>query len=326
MKIMNIQVITQNYRPPVLFQSGHLQTMYPTLFRKPPLVTTRRERIDTLDGDFLDLDWSDPAGSKRLAILTHGLEGSSRGNYCQGMAAALKRSGWDVLAWNFRGCSGEPNRMLRSYHSGATEELQVVLDHVFEETGYEHIVLIGFSLGGNLMLKFLGDAGDSIDQRITGSVAISVPCDLASSAKKLEEWQNRFYMNRFMRSLREKVHEKAVRFPDQISTDGLEAMRTFSEFDNAYTGPIHGFVDADDYWSQCSCRQVLPDISVPTLLISALDDPFLTPECFPHEAAKENPHLQLNTPRHGGHLGFVEFNPEKIYWSERKAVAFLDEL
>lgn len=325
MKIQYFQVIPEAYRPPFPFQSAHLQTIYPTLLRKPPLVTTRRERIDTPDGDFLDLDWSEALRGKCLAILTHGLEGSSRGNYCQGMAAALQRAGWDVLTWNFRGCSGEPNRQLRSYHSGATDELQIVLDHVFETTACESIALIGFSLGGNLMLKYLGDAGEQIDPRIQSAVALSVPCDLASSAKKLEEWQNRFYMARFMRSLRAKVREKATRFPEQISTAGLDAMRTFAEFDDAYTGPIHGFKDADEYWTSCSCRPVLLKISVPTLLISALDDPFLTPECFPIEAAKENPNLHLLTPKHGGHLGFVAFNDTNTYWSERKAVAFLEK-
>lgn len=315
-----------NYRPPLLLRSAHLQTIYPTLYRKTELITAKRKRIDTPDGDFLDLDWSSKNGDRRLAIITHGLEGHSRGHYCQGMAAALQRGGWDALAWNFRGCSGEPNRNLQSYHSGATEELEIVLEHVFENSDYEEIALVGFSLGGNLMLKYLGDAGENIDPRIQAAVALSVPCDLASSAKQLEHWQNRIYMARFMRSLREKVHEKAVRFPDDISTNGLDQMRTFAEFDNVYTGPIHGFRDADDYWAQCSCRHVLNKISIPTLLISALDDPFLTPECFPHEAAKTNPHFHLETPRHGGHLGFVEFNEQCEYWSERRTIGFLKKL
>lgn len=311
------------YRPPILFRSAHLQTIYPTLYRKTPLITTERERIETPDGDFLDLDWSSKNGGRRLAVLTHGLEGHSRGHYCQGMAAALQRAGWEVLAWNFRGCSGEPNRKLQSYHSGATGELRIVLDHVFSTTDYEQIALVGFSLGGNLMLKYLGDAKDQLDPRICGAVALSVPCDLASSARKLEQWQNRIYMARFMRSLRAKVLEKATRFPDQISTQRLDRMRTFAEFDDVYTGPIHGFKNADDYWAQCSCRHVLADIRIPALLISAQDDPFLTAECYPHEAAKMNTLFQLETPRHGGHLGFLDFNKAQEYWSERRAVEFL---
>ena len=314
-----------DYRPPLLFKSAHLQTIYPTVARRVPVVTTERERIDTPDGDFLDLDWARSEPSAKLAILTHGLEGHSRGHYTQGMAGALQRRGWNVLAWNFRGCSGEPNRQLRSYHSGATGELQIVLDRVFATTDYEKIALVGFSLGGNLTLKYLGDQGDSLDRRIRRAVAVSVPCDLASSARQLERLQNRVYMARFMRSLRTKVREKANRFSEALHVDGLDAMRTFAEFDDRYTAPIHGFKDADDYWSQSSCRHVLNRIAVPTLLINALDDPFLTPECFPREAAEKNPHFNMETPKHGGHLGFVAFNEKNEYWSEQRAAAFLGD-
>jgi len=285
--------------------------------------TAVRERIETADGDFIDLDWSRPHGAGRLAIITHGLEGHSRSHYCQGMATALLRAGWDVLIWNFRGCSGEANRQLRSYHSGATDELQIVLDHVFTTTPYAKVSLIGFSLGGNLTLKYLGDHGADLDPRIYGAVGLSVPCDLAHSAKQLEHWQNRIYMARFMRSLRAKIREKARRFPGALSTAGLDRMRTFAQFDDSYTGPIHGFAGADDYWAQCSCRHGLDRIAVPALLISALDDPFLTPECYPYEAAAENPFFTLETPQYGGHLGFVDFNPEGTYWSEQRTVAFL---
>ena len=313
----------QPYTPPVGFRSAHLQTIYPTLFRRVPLTTNQRERIETNDGDFLDLDWARQPPNVRLAVITHGLEGHSRGNYCQGMAAALRRAGWDVLVWNFRGCSGEPNRRLESYHSGATGELQIVLDHVFSNTAYETVSLIGFSLGGNLTLKYLGDQSTALDRRIRSAVCLSVPCDLASSAKRLEHWQNRIYMARFMRCLRMKVREKARRYPNRLDLSGLDKMRTFAEFDDRYTAPIHGFEDAHDYWTQCSCRFVLDQIAIPTLLINALDDPFLTPDCYPYDAAVANPNFILDTPKHGGHLGFVSFNKEDEYWSERRAVAFL---
>ena len=315
---------SDDYHPPFGFRNAHLQTIYPTLFRKVPVVTDVRERIETADGDFIDLDWSPRSGSGRLALITHGLEGHSRSQYCQGMANALQRAGWDVLVWNLRGCSGEANHLLRSYHSGATGDLQIVLDHVFANTRYDHVGLIGFSLGGNLTLKYLGDLGADLDPRIRGAVTLSVPCDLARSAQQLEHWQNRIYMARFMRSLRAKVREKARRFPDALSTDGLDRMRTFAQFDDTYTAPIHGFAGADDYWAQCSCRQGLERIAVRTLLISALDDPFLTPECYPHQAAGANPCFTLETPQHGGHLGFVAFNKDGLYWSERRTGDFLD--
>lgn len=311
------------YQPPAFFRNAHLQTIYPTLFRRTPLSTTRRERIETPNTDFLDLDWSEAPQHGRLAIITHGLEGHSRCSYCQGMAAALRRAEWDVLIWNFRGCSGEPNRKLQSYHSGATGDLQLVLDHVFAGGGYERIALVGFSLGGNLTLKYLGDQGSALDPRIRSAVALSVPCDLASSAKQLECWQNRLYMDRFMRSLRAKVRQKAIHYPGELNLTGLSKIRTFAEFDDRYTAPIHGFKDADDYWTRCSCLPVLNQISIPTLLINALDDPFLTPKCYPHQAAARNPHFHLKTPTYGGHLGFVEFNKANEYWSERRAVDFL---
>jgi predicted alpha/beta-fold hydrolase len=312
-----------NYSPPFGFRNSHLQTIYPTLFRKVPVVTQLRERIPTPDNDFIDLDWSKRTQSKRLVVLTHGLEGHARSHYCQGMARAFQSTGWDALAWNFRGCSGEPNHQLVSYHSGATSELQIVLDHVFAHTDYQEIALVGFSLGGNLTLKYLGDLSKNINPRIHGAIAISVPCDLASSSRKLEHWQNRIYMARFMRSLRSKIKEKAKRFPGKLKLDGLDRMRTFAEFDDAYTAPIHGFIGAEDYWTQSSCRHVLNKISVPALLINALDDPFLTPKCYPKATASYNPNFHLETPPHGGHLGFVTFNDQGWYWTERRAVSFL---
>ena len=288
-------------------------------------VTADRVRVQTPDDDFLDLDWARDRPSSKLVVLTHGLEGRARGQYTQGMAKALTRAGWHALAWNFRGCSGEPNHRLQSYHSGATEELQLVLDHVFATTDYDTIALVGFSLGGNLTLKYLGDQGDRLNPRIRAAFALSVPCDLASSAQRLEHGQNRIYMARFMRSLRAKVREKANRYPGALNLEGLDAMRTFAEFDDRYTAPIHGFRDAAEYWRKCSCRSVLHQIAMPTLLVNALDDPFLTPKCFPREATATNPNFALETPTYGGHLGFVEFNEEGTYWSERRAVAFLED-
>lgn len=315
-----------NYNPPFGFCSGHLQTIYPALLRKLPLTTTERERISTPDGDFIDLDWARAKPCNRLAILTHGLEGSSSGHYVQGMALALVRAGWNVLAWNFRSCSGEPNRKLRSYHSGSIEDLETVIHHAEAARHYESIALIGFSLGGNVTLKLVGDLGHFINPKIKAAVGISVPCDLAGSAKRLEHHTNRLYMHRFLKTLSGKVREKARRFPGEIDAAGLELMRTFREFDDAYTAPIHGFINAADYWRQCSCSNHLQNISIPTLLINARDDPFLTPSCYPIEAARSNPHFYLEMPKHGGHMGFIKLNEDKAYWSETRTVEFLNGL
>lgn len=319
-------LVKSNYKAPFWARSGHLQTIYPSLYRKVPLLTSERQRIHTPDKDFLDLDWSTNHSNKRLAIITHGLEGHSRAHYIQGMAGAFDRAEWNVLAWNYRSCSGEPNTQLRSYHSGSSDELELILQHVFATTNYEKIALIGFSLGGNLMLKLLGDGGSEVDARIRAAVALSVPCDLASSAKRLEHWSNHIYMRRFMNFLRPKVREKIARFPELIKDHGLDDMKTFAQFDDAYTAPIHGFKNAEEYWQQSSCQTRLENIQIPTLLINALDDPFLTPSCFPYSSADKNPNFHLETPNDGGHCGFLQFNDNNEYWSESRSVEFVQSM
>lgn len=311
------------YRPPFGFANGHLQTIYPTIFRRTPQICTRRERIETPDGDFLDLDWSPDCGNRKLAILSHGLEGHSQRKYMQGMARALCRAGWQVLAWNFRGCSGEPNRRLQFYHSGSTGDLDTVIRHADRAGRYQAIALLGFSLGGNITLKLVGDQAAALNPRICAAVAFSVTCDLSSSAQQLAGWQNSIYMRRFLKTLRQKVRYKAARFPGELTLPGLESMRSFYEFDDAYTAPVHGFRDAADYWAQCSSLHSLPHIRIPTLLVNACDDPFLSPSCYPVELARNHPHFHLETPRSGGHMGFVSFNASKTYWSEQRAVDFL---
>ena len=313
-------LLSSSYRPPWGIGNGHLQTILPVLFRRVSPITHERERIGTPDGDFLDLDWNRDQHSESLVIITHGLEGNSANASVQGMASAFHRTGWDTLAWNLRGCSGELNHLLRTYHSGAWEDLQCVINHAAGQ--YQNIALVGFSIGGNLTLKYLGEHGSSIHRSVKGAVAFSVPCDLASSALVLENRMNSIYMNHFMRDLRRKIREKAATFPDGISTQGLDHIRTFREFDGAYTAPLNGFLSAEDYWKKASSKPSLAGITIPTLLINALNDPFLGTECFPREEAETNPHLYLELPESGGHLGFITLANE--YWSESRAVAFLN--
>lgn len=314
-----------SYRAPLCFRNGHWQTIYPTLFRSLPDLDMQRERIETDDSDFIDLDWFCRSPSSKLAILSHGLEGSSRGKYMQGMTQALSKDGWHVLAWNFRGCSGVPNRLLRSYHSGATEDLHRVVQHACAKNKqhYKSIALIGFSLGGNMTLKYLGEQSEKIDPRIQAAVTFSVACDLASSAQRLEHWQNRIYMRRFLKTLTAKVREKIIRFPGQLQDHGMDIMRTFREFDGAYTAPIHGFPSADAYWAESSANQWLKTIPIPTLLINAKDDPFLTESCYPYEQAKQHAQFHLETPQHGGHIGFIQSAKQGSFWSEHRTTAFL---
>ncbi len=316
-------VAPSTYRSPHWLPGGHLQTIVPALFRRVPVVTRERQRVTTPDGDFLDLDWLRDPAHRRLAILSHGLEGNSHDSYVQGMARTLHGDGWDVLAWNFRGCSGEPNRLLRSYHSGSSDDLAIVVDHALASDRYDSIALVGFSLGGNVTLKYLGELGPDVDPRLVAAVAFSVPCDLASSSLALESCANRIYMDRFLVNLRRKIREKIATHPGKLTDRGLDTMRTFREFDGAYTAPLHGYHDAEDYWTRASSKPVLPRITIPTLLVNARNDPFLPTACFPEEAAHANPHFQLETPATGGHLGFPTSRHAPESWPDRRASQFL---
>ena len=311
-----------SYVPPRFLANGHTQTVLPALFRKVSGVTYQRERIATPDGDFLDLDWAFN-GARRIAVIAHGLEGSSQRGYARGMVRALSNNGWDAVVWNARGCSGEINRSLRFTHSGATEDLQAVISHLTATREYDEIALMGFSLGGNITLKYLGDQGQALDPRIQTAVAFSVPCDLRSGALELAKGGNRIYMQSFLRSLRQKIRARMKTAPGEINDDDYENLRTFQDFDDRYTAPIHGFAEAKDYWRKCSSRPVLHQISIPTLLVNARNDPFLAEACYPMAEAEQNPNLRLEMPASGGHVGFITLTPGGEFWSEARAVAFL---
>lgn len=318
--------LSSRYNPPLWLRGGHAQTLYASLVRRVDFEYDRRERIDTPDGDFLDLDWAGartgPApGADRVAILTHGLEGSAGGTYMRGMARALVRRGWDVCAWNLRGCSGETNRTAATYHSGKTEDLECVVDHVLGE-GYASLGLIGFSLGGNLTLKYLGEQGSAADDRIRAAVAFSTPVDLDGSSHRIGATTNWHYTQYFLRTLRDKMRTKAKRH-SRVGTEALRRVRTLRDFDDAYTAPLNGFRDADTYYRAASSRPVLEEIAVPTLLVNAENDPFLSETCYPMEVAEGHPVFALEVPKSGGHVGFVSFNTTGEYWSERRAASFL---
>ena len=311
------------YRAPSWLPGGHAQTIFPALFRRVARVTNRAERLELPDGDFIDLEWADQGGP-RLAILSHGLEADMETGYIQGMAAALVSRGWDALAWNFRGCGREPNRLLRMYHSGATADLHAVVSHALENHPAESIALIGFSLGGNLTLKYLGERPAELSPRLHRAVAFSVPCDLACSSRQLAIRSNWLYMERFLIAMRAKIRAKNRLFPDRLDLTGLDRIRTFQEFDDRFTAPIHGFRDAEDYWARNSCRQFLPRITMPALLVNAANDPFLGPGCYPREEAAGSRFFHFESPETGGHVGFPTFGNGGEYWSETRAAEFLD--
>jgi predicted alpha/beta-fold hydrolase len=313
---------SSSYRPPFWLRGGHAQTLFPRLLRRPPRVDVVRERIATPDDDFLDLDWTGRSAN-RLAILSHGLEGCSRSVYVLGMMRSLTADGWDCLAWNFRGCSGEMNRQFRLYHSGVSDDLEVVVNHALRAHPAETVALVGFSLGGNVTMKYLGEAPDRVPGRVRAAVAISVPCHLNSGAGKLAEPGNRIYMGYFLKSLARKARLKAAQFPGRLNLAGLDGMANFAEFDGQITAPLHGFASADDYWTRASSRPFLPAIQVPTLLLNARNDPFLTPGCFPEAEAAANTRLHLEAPAGGGHVGFPLGWFGGRSWCECRAVEFL---
>jgi predicted alpha/beta-fold hydrolase len=310
-------IIRSTFRPPAFLGNGHVQTILPALLGRRVSLDYTRERLELPDGDFLDLDWA-RAGHQRVVVISHGLEGSAADDYVRGMAASLNAAGWDALAWNFRGCSGEPNRLPRFYHSGETGDLGAVISRAARD--YARIALVGFSLGGNMTLKYLGEP--RVHPSIVAGIGISVPVDLAASARVLDlHWANGIYLWRFMRKLTAKVRAKALRFPDQIPEVPKDNVPTFAQFDGRYTAPLHGFRDADDYWRRSSSRQFIPRIKVPTLLINARNDPFLAPACYPFSEAHLNPMFYLETPRSGGHCGFLDRCGRP--WAERRVVEFL---
>jgi predicted alpha/beta-fold hydrolase len=302
------------YHPPSLLFHHHLETIYPALFRRVTPPAFRRERLTTPDDDFLDLDWYEQH-NHRLVVISHGLEGNSQRPYILGMVRQALANGFDVLAWNFRGCSGEINRQLRFYHSGATDDLRLVVAHAAAR--YTQINLIGFSLGGNLTLKFLGEP--DLLSAVKKAVAFSVPLHLSSSCDAISQPVNWLYAQRFLRHLKAKVMAKAKQFP-QLDTAKLKTIQTLRDFDDHYTGPVHGFAGAEDYYTRCSAIGFLANIPVPTLLVNARNDSFLSPQCFPDVA---NPGITTEYPLRGGHCGFVQFNRNGVYWSEERALQFL---
>ncbi len=315
-----VPIIESTFRPHPLLKNPHLQTILPAVTPALRIPAFRRERLELTDGDFLDLDWLENQ-HLRLAVLCHGLEGSSHDPGMVRVARAFASANWDVLSWNYRGCSGEPNRLARSYHSGATSDLREVIAHV----GPRPIALIGCSLGGNLVLKYLGESPPP--NHVIGAAAISAPIDLAAASAMLDQNPlNRLYLKRFMIGLAAKIRIKARQFPTQVSLSGLKGLHGFAHFDERYTATLNGFTGAQDYWEQSSSRQYLPAIQTPTLLLNALDDPFLSPECFPSRDANQNPRLFLESPRHGGHLGFIPRSSPYNGWAARRAIDFLSPL
>ena len=235
----------------------------------------------------------------------------------------FNQNGIDACAVNFRGCSGEPNRLFRSYHSGATEDLDAVVTSILEQDKYSEIFIKGISLGANMALKYVGERND-VPKEIKAVIAISTPCDLKGSCDALMHLKNRHYAIRFLAHLKDKLKPKLAQFPQDISIADFNSIKNLVNFDDVYTSKAHGFKDAYDYYEKASCLQFLPNIKLPSLIINALNDSFLSAECYPVKEAKQNPNLYLEMPKYGGHVGFIDKG--NVYYNERRALDFINQL
>lgn len=320
------------YRPAMWLPGPHAQTIAGRLLRRARLPAFRRERIELPDGDFVDLDH--PAGGpaegppdQPVVLLMHGLEGSARRGYAVNVYRELARHGVRAIGLNFRSCSGEPNRAPRLYHSGDTADIEFVLRLLADRHPDVPRAAIGFSLGGNALLKLLGELGEGAAGLVVAAAAVSVPYDLGAGSDALDSSRmGRLYTRRFIRTLVAKAEAKQPLLGESCDMDRVRAARTFREFDDAATAPIHGFDSAEDYYTRSSSAGFLPDIVVPTLLLHADDDPFLPRTAFPHEAARTNPCIRAIVTPAGGHVGFIEGPPwAPRFWAEETAAAFLAE-
>jgi predicted alpha/beta-fold hydrolase len=291
-------------------------------------VNYRRERWDTPDGDFIDIDWLETQRSesvKPLVVLFHGLEGSSRSHYALTLMAALQATGWHGAVVHFRGCSGEPNRLPRAYHSGDSVEIDWILRRFRQDHTSGPLFAIGISLGGNALLKWLGERRVEVSNIITAATAVSAPVDLMAAGDGLGSGFNLFYARNFLITMKRKTLAKLDRFPDLCDRNRLLAARTLREFDNIVTAPLHGFRDTDDYWTRASSKPLLKDIAVPTLMINAKNDPFLPAHALP-SPQDVAPSVTLKQPEHGGHVGFTTGTfPGHLDWLPQRMLAFFRE-
>ena len=318
-------VFTSNFIPTLPFKNSHFNTMYRPLFMKDTC-TFLRKRITTWDKDFIDLDFS-LVGSKTLVVLIHGLEGSSESKYITSNTNHLNSIGLDAVCFNLRGCSGEDNKLLGTYHSGKTEDVDFVLNHLLTNYDYENLVLVGFSLGGNLTLKYLGENTARLPSKIKGGIAVSVPIHIASAEKEMDKLKNKLYMEVFFKTMKNKVLEKAHKFPEyNLDKDKLFKATKFKHLEYLYTVPVFGFKSPEDYWEKASSKQFVLNIDRPTLLINAKDDTFLSKECFPFDEAHESDNFFFEAPNYGGHVGFMSsFKPSENRWLEHRIARFIEE-
>jgi uncharacterized protein len=333
------------YRAPFWLPNRHVQTIIPALFARRPAVSFRRERWDTPDGDFIDLDWVEhgggsdvpaaadraassaakkiPADDAPLFVLFHGLEGSSGSHYAMSLMAAAREAGWHGVVPHFRSCSGPLNRLPRFYHLADSNEVDWILRRL-RAAHRGPIVVAGVSLGGNVLLRWLGERREDATSVVSAAAAISTPIDVHAGGRALAQGFGLVYTRSFLKTLKQKAEQKLVQYPGLFDRDAMLASRTMGQFDNVVTAPLHGFRDTNDYWSSATTRPLLPHIQVPTLVLNARNDPFLPAEALPsrHEVSAA---VELDQPEHGGHAGFMTGPfPGRIDWLSQRVFGYLE--
>jgi len=327
--------ISSSFSPPCFLRPAWLQTIAPALLRRTPIQAHTRQNLELPDGDVLELIWfpalqTDKQNNshrefKRLVIITHGLEGSSESSYVIGLVCAFLNAGYTVLAWNMRGCGSAPNLLPSWYHSGQSQDLHLVVQHARACYPDHQVYLVGVSIGGNILCKYLGEIDQTTASVISAAVAVSAPLDLRGSAAALTHPSRRIYMEYLLRPLRARIREKAQRFPQLFSIEGLDKIKTFQEFDARFTAPMHGFTSVDQYWDLSSGAHYLDAVRTPLLILTAQDDPFLSVSCIPTNVALRSSNIWLETPAHGGHVGFIDTITMRTTWLERRSLEFFKE-
>ena len=315
-------IVASEFQPGRLWRNRHVQTIVPNVFFPAPEIALRRERVETPDGVFIDVDWT-TGTSGPIVIVLHGLEGSMHSRYACNIMRTLHGLGFRGVFPYFRGCTGEPNRLPVSYHSGFTQDLEYLSGLLKQREPNTALAAVGYSLGGNVLLKWLAQSPHA--SRLVTGVAVSVPFDLAVCSDAIEKGFSKLYMWELMGRMRRSVKRKFAKIPSPIPLPDIDKLRTFRQYDDALTAPLHGFKDANDYYTRCSSKPLLKDIKVPTLVVHSKDDPFMTPAVLPEEH-ELSPAVTFELTEHGGHVGFVDgplFKPRR--WIDLRIATHLQK-
>ena len=314
-------IIKSQFRPAWWLRGAHAQTLWAEFFRPKVKLTIERQRVELPDGDFIDLDWSGPEQG-RTVLLLHGLEGSIHSDYIRGVMRELNQRGFRTCLMHFRGCSNEPNRLVEWYHSGKSDDPQLITETLRDQMGIEIYAAIGFSLGGNVLLKWLGEQGDKI--LLQRAAAMSVPFHLEQAAQRMDKGFSRIYQRFLVGTMKQSYKDKFTVISSPLNVD-VDAIENFWQFDDQITAPLHGFKGADDYYSCASSRQFIPKIHVPTLILHAADDPFMYTHTPPGEDELPD-NVWLELPEHGGHVGFISGVIPGLanYWGESRLAEWID--